>query len=162
MLVPAIILGLGATFLSACGGDSADHLSLNATSTTKPSGPTYAISTRNINGLGTVIVTGHQRTLYLFEPDQQSSKSTCFDICAAQWPPFVLPPGVAAAQAGSGIKQSLLSTTTRPNGELQVVYNGWPLYLWPPDTTPGQATGQALNNLGGLWYVVSPEGNAIR
>jgi hypothetical protein len=29
------------------------------------------------------------------------------------------------------------------------------------DTAPGQASGQALNLNGGLWYVISPSGKLI-
>ncbi len=59
------------------------------------------------------------------------------------------------------MKSSLLGTTHRTDGTVQVTYNKWPLYLWVGDSQPGQATGQALNNLGGLWYVLSPDGKAI-
>ena len=57
---------------------------------------------------------------------------------------------------------TLLGTTARADGGIQVTYAGWPLYLWPDDVSPGQATGQGLNNVGGLWYVVSPDGTPIR
>ena len=56
---------------------------------------------------------------------------------------------------------SLLGTTRRTDGTVQVTYNKWPLYLWVGDSQPGQATGQGLNNLGGLWYVLSPTGKTI-
>jgi predicted lipoprotein with Yx(FWY)xxD motif len=62
---------------------------------------------------------------------------------------------------GPGVAASMLSTTRRTDGTIQVTYNGWPLYRWAEDTTPGEATGQALNNNGGLWYVLDPAGNAI-
>ena len=98
-------------------------------------------------------------TLYLFMPDNRSSHSTCYGVCAVQWPPVILPQGATAAIAGPGIDPALLSVAPRKGqtaGGLQVNYNGWSLYTWPGDTAPGQATGQGLNNLGGLWYVVSP------
>ena len=63
--------------------------------------------------------------------------------------------------AGPGIDAGLLGTTARTDGTHQVTYNGWPLYLWPPDRAPGKATGQALTNAGGLWYVLSPAGKPI-
>jgi hypothetical protein len=70
---------------------------------------------------------------------------------------------VAAAHvAGPGIQPRLLGTAPRTDGTSQITYNGWPLYLWPPDHSPGTATGQALTNAGGLWYVVDPAGNAVR
>ena len=112
-------------------------------------------------GLGTVLVDGQGRTLYLFEPDMQSGGSTCYGSCARAWPPLLLPAGVSAPLAGTGVSAGLLGTTHRTGGTVQVTYNKWPLYLWIGDTRPGQATGQALANDGGLWYVVSPSGNAI-
>ena len=43
-----------------------------------------------------------------------------------------------------------------------MTYNGWPLYTWAEDMAPGQATGEGLNNLGGLWYVLDTTGSAIK
>ena len=63
--------------------------------------------------------------------------------------------------AGPGIESRLLGTTMRTDGVTQITYNGWPLYLGPPDRAPGMATGQALTNAGGLWYVLSPAGHPI-
>jgi predicted lipoprotein with Yx(FWY)xxD motif len=69
--------------------------------------------------------------------------------------------GVTAPVAGPGINASLLGTTHRTDGTVEVTYNKWPLYTWQGDSTPGQASGQGLNNLGGLWYVLSPDGTTI-
>jgi predicted lipoprotein with Yx(FWY)xxD motif len=152
-----------AASLSACGisgspGGTASS-SRRASTTTLPQ---YELTTRDLHGLGTVLVDGDGFTLYLFMPDEHSGRSTCVGDCAAQWPPLVLPAGVAAPVAGPGVNASLLGTTRRTDGSVQVTYNGWPLYLWPLDTAPGQATGQGINNLGGLWYVENPDGNPIR
>lgn len=100
-------------------------------------------------------------TLYLFVPDKRSGRSTCYKLCAEGWPPLRLPAGVTRPVAGRGVKASLLGTTRRTDGTTQVMYNRWPLYLWVGDSVPGQAIGQGINNLGGLWYVLSPDGNAI-
>jgi predicted lipoprotein with Yx(FWY)xxD motif len=37
---------------------------------------------------------------------------------------------------------------------MQVTYNGWPLYGWVKDKTPGDTTGQGV---GGNWFVVTPD-----
>lgn len=124
--------------------------------------PVYEVTTRKVGGLGRILVDGKGYSLYLFVPDHHSSRSTCTSICAVQWPPLVLPKGVAAPTAGPGVRPSLLGVTQRKGGTRQVTYGGWPLYLWHNDSAPGQATGQGLNNLGGLWYVVSPAGTAVR
>jgi predicted lipoprotein with Yx(FWY)xxD motif len=124
-------------------------------------GPEYEVTTGTVSGLGTVLVDGKGITLYLYATDKQGQPSRCYDICAVQWPPLVLPPGVTRSEAGPGISSALLGTSPRTDGTTQITYNGWPLYLWPPDRAPGMATGQALTNAGGLWYVLTPAGKAI-
>ena len=114
-----------------------------------------------MKGLGKVLVDGQGLTLYLFVPDKQSGNSTCYGKCAQAWPPLLLPAGVTAPLAGAGIKNGLLGTTHRSDGTIQVTYNKWPLYLWVIDSAPGDATGQGINNNGGLWYVLSPDGATI-
>jgi len=142
----------------------------NGTSVTSPfsakpsallGGPEHEVTTRTVNGLGTVLIDGKGITVYMFATDIRGHPSRCYDICAVQWPPLVLPPGVTRPVVGTGIRPALLGTAARTDGTLQVTYNGWPLYLWPPDKVPGQATGQALTNAGGLWYVLSPAGKPI-
>lgn len=124
-------------------------------------GPTYEVKVQNISGLGPVLVDGQGIALYLFETDTRGRPSRCYGICAIQWPPLVVPKGVSRPVAGPGIEAGLLGTAPRADGSSQITYNGWPLYLWPPDRTPGTATGQALTNAGGRWYVVDPAGNAV-
>jgi predicted lipoprotein with Yx(FWY)xxD motif len=125
-------------------------------------GPTYEIKAASISGLGPVLVDGQGITVYMFASDHRGSPSRCYGICAIQWPAVVLPSGVAAPVAGPGIRAGLLGTAPRTDGTTQITYNGWPLYRWPPDRSPGQATGQALTNAGGLWFVVDPVGNPVR
>jgi predicted lipoprotein with Yx(FWY)xxD motif len=140
--------------VSACGGSS-------GTGSAKFTGPVYEVRTAVVSGLGTVLVDGSGYTLYLYEPDNQSGHSKCSGPCAVEWSPLTLPSSVKIPLAGPGAIVANLSTTQRSDGTVQVTYNGWPLYTWAQDTAPGQATGEGLNNLGGLWYVVNPAGNAI-
>lgn len=121
----------------------------------------YQVRTGTVKGLGSVLVDGKGMTLYLFVPDKQLATSTCYGACAQAWPPLLLPGGVTSPLAGPGAQSSLLGTTHRSDGTTQVTYNKWPLYLWVGDSQPGQATGQGINNLGGLWYVLSPDGQEI-
>lgn len=170
----AVLAALLSVALSACGSSASSSsttsttaaaaTSTSAASTTSTGGapsPVYEVRTGSVPGLGTVLVDGQGLTLYLFVPDRQSGNSTCYNACAQAWPPLLLPVGVTAPVAGSGVQSALLGTTRRSDGTVQVTYNKWPLYLWVSDSEPGQATGQGLNNLGGLWYVLSPEGKAI-
>jgi predicted lipoprotein with Yx(FWY)xxD motif len=127
-----------------------------------PSGSSQAagttVSTAKIAGLGTVLVNGNGMTLYMFVPDAHA-KVTCTGACAAVWPPLEATGGPPAA-AGAA-KASLLGSDPDPAGGNVVTYAGWPLYTYAADSKPGQATGQALNLNGGLWYVLSPAGKEI-
>lgn len=155
VFISGVGLGVG---LTSCGGTSTP----GSQSSVARTAPEYEVATGEVKGLGTVLVDGEGYTLYLFLPDDHSSHSQCSGICAAEWPPLLLPKGTSAPVAGPGARRGLLGTTVRADGGVQVTYAGWPLYLWPDDVSPGQATGQGLNNVGGLWYVVSPAGSPIR
>lgn len=144
--------GVGATSTTASGGKEA------AAGTSA----FYEVKTGRVPSLGTVLVDGQGLTLYMFVPDHQRGRSTCYGPCASAWPPLRLPSGTSVPVAGGRADASLLGTTSRTDGGLQVTYNGWPLYLWVGDTEPGQATGQGLDNLGGRWYVLSPEGQVVK
>jgi predicted lipoprotein with Yx(FWY)xxD motif len=117
------------------------------------------VSSRTIARLGPALVNAQGRTLYVFAPDK-GKKVTCVGTCAAIWPPAFLPNGKKTA-AAAPVRQSLLGSDSDPAGGRVITYAGWPLYTYVTDTAPGQATGQALNVNGGLWYVISPAGQVI-
>jgi predicted lipoprotein with Yx(FWY)xxD motif len=119
------------------------------------------VSTRSVAGLGTILVDSRGRTLYMFVPDKQK-KVTCTSVsCVAAWPPLKLAAGAKPVAAGKA-KQALLSSDPNPKGGRVVTYAHWPLYTYIGDSKPGQASGQALNLNGGLWYVLSPSGAVIK
>lgn len=117
------------------------------------------IETATIGQLGTVLVTDQGYALYTFPPDAQQSV-TCYERCALKWPPIVLADGVRVV-AGAGVEPSLLSEVTDRDGKRVATYNGWPLYLFEGDVTPGPARGHGQYLNGGYWYVISPSGDVI-
>jgi predicted lipoprotein with Yx(FWY)xxD motif len=121
---------------------------------------TVVISTRRVPKLGTVLVDSKGRTLYMFVPDKRR-KVTCVKTCAVVWPPVMLPKGAKPVAKGTA-KASLLGSDRDPAGGRVVTYNRWPLYTYISDRAPGQATGQALDLNGGLWYVLTPRGTVLR
>ena len=70
------------------------------TSTTTTVRLFYEVTTASVAGLGTILVSGEGFTLYMFEPDGQSGKSTCYGECENFWPPVLLVNGVKAPAAG--------------------------------------------------------------
>jgi muconolactone delta-isomerase len=76
-------------------------------------------------GVGNVLVGANGRTPYLFTADK-GPKSVCYGQCATCWPPLI----AGKPTAGKGLKASLLGTTKRKDGKLQVTYDGHPLYFF--------------------------------
>jgi predicted lipoprotein with Yx(FWY)xxD motif len=107
--------------------------------------------------LGRILVDSKGITLYDFPPDRGTS-SVCYGACAALWPPLITK---GKPVAGPGVRASLLGTTKRKDGKLEVTYNGHPLYYFVTDRKPGQTTGQGVNQFGGPWWVISPAGKEI-
>jgi len=125
-----------------------------ATTATRVSAATVGV---RHTSLGRVIVDSKGHTLYLFEKDK-NGKSACTGSCATAWPP-VLTSGKPSATAG--VKVSLLGTTRRADGRLQVTYNHHPLYTFVKDTTKGQASGENVDAFGAEWYAVSAAGAKV-
>jgi predicted lipoprotein with Yx(FWY)xxD motif len=112
------------------------------------------VSAAKVGDLGTVLVTSQGLTLYDFHKDQGST-SSCYGACAAAWPPLLTegdPQGQGPAE------RSMLGTTKRKDGTVQVTYNGWPLYTYAGDQNPGEANGNDIDQFGAEWYALQPDG----
>ena len=138
---------------SSGGGGRGDYDYGTGTASPAPStaGGTGAVEVATATGsLGTWLTGRGGLTLYTFEPDSANT-STCVDDCAQAWPPFTVTAAdsLEAADRVSGE----LSTFERPDGTLQVAYNGAPLYYYASDTSPGDTNGQGL---GDRWFVAEP------
>ena len=107
--------------------------------------------------LGTILVDGKSHTLYMFMKDK-AGKSSCAGPCAVNWPPYLT---TAKPTAAAGVKASLLGTTKRTDGKLQVTYNRHPLYRFKYDTKAGQTKGENVDAFGAEWYAVSPKGAKV-
>ncbi len=138
---------------AGCGGGGGS--SKNA-SPSKPAASNSTVSVKSTS-LGSILVDGSGRTLYLFGKDT-GPKSTCSGACSANWPPFTTR---AKPQAGSGASSSAIKTTTRTDGKLQVIYNGHPLYYFSGDQSAGQMNGEGVNAFGAKWFVLSPAGDKV-
>ena len=107
--------------------------------------------------LGRIVVDSKGRTLYAFARDK-NGRSACSGTCATYWPPLLTSGKV---RAGHGVKASLLGTTKRGDGKLQVTYNRHPLYTFKLDKKAGQTNGEGLNDFGGVWEALSPAGKKV-
>ena len=152
LLAAAAAVALVALVVAGCGGG--DDV---AKAASKPSGASTSIGVSEVGGLGKILVDSEGRTVYLFEKDT-GPMSTCFGACASAWPPVTV---TGMPSAGMGVDKSMLGTTKRPDGTMQVTYSGHPLYYYAADQKPGDATGQNVDGFGAEWYVLSPAGNKV-
>jgi len=97
---------------------------------------------------------GDGRSVYIYLRDGQG-ESSCYDVCAENWPPVVVNGEPAA---GDGVIESMISTVERTDGTTQLAYNGWPLYYHERDTAPGEADG---HRLGEIFYLISSSGSRV-
>ena len=112
------------------------------------------VSAGKAGDLGVVLVDSEGRTLYDFHKDK-GSKSACYGACASAWPPLLTE---GNPQAQGAADRSLLGTTKRSDGTLQVTYKGWPLYTYAGDQEPGEANGNDISQFGAQWYALMPNG----
>jgi len=145
---------LAALVVAGCGGGGSGSTQQSKAAT--GSGSAATVSLRKLN-VGTALVDGQGRTLYLFEADK-GPMSTCNGACASLWPPDTTS---GKPKAGPGVDAAKLGTTKRSDGTLEVTYNGHPLYRYAPDTKAGEDTGQGLNQFGAKWYVLAASGIKI-
>lgn len=82
-------------------------------------------------------------TLYTFDADADG-KPTCYDDCAAKWPPYL-------GKEGDAMKKDW-ALVDRTDGTKQWTYDGKPLYFFAGDKAKGDKAGDGL---GGKWHVVT-------
>jgi predicted lipoprotein with Yx(FWY)xxD motif len=128
-----------------------------AASDAAPQATGTVVSTASTS-LGRILVNSRGHTLYLFEKDK-SNKSQCAGACATFWPPLI---AVGKVRAVAGARASLLGTTRRADGRMQVTYKRHPLYTFVKDTKRGQTNGEGVSAFGATWNAVSPAGAEVK
>jgi predicted lipoprotein with Yx(FWY)xxD motif len=114
--------------------------------------------TAGSSSYGRVLFDGRGFVVYAFTRDPRG-KSVCTGTCARAWPPYVVKTRLRAA---SGVKASLLGTTRRADGSLQVTYAGRALYYYVGDRSKGQILCHNVTEFGGVWRVIRPSGTPVR
>ena len=123
--------------------------------------PGSMFATTQIAGLGTVIVDGRGRTVYVLTSNGTTNAPCTDDTgCTKAWPDIPLPDGVSTSTAGQGVQASMLASV-QANGETYPTYNTWLMYEFAGDSAAGQANGEGIKSFGGTWYALSPAGTPV-
>ncbi len=142
---------------SSASGTSARYGGAPSAPASVAPAPAGAELTTARTALGTILVNGQGRTVYRFAADTKGH-SNCTGACLQYWPPVTssdeMPTAASSVTAGLGV-------ITRPDGSKQLTVNGWPVYTFALDNSPGVASGQGSNEFGGLWWVASTSGAEI-
>lgn len=163
----------GAAAIAGCGSDGGDTAAqatsaqpaATPTAATEPVAKTTAttkkrakkqtgraITTRS-SEFGTMLFDARKQAIYVFQNDKRN-RSVCYGECAELWPPVYTK---GKPRAKGKVRQSLLGTTKRRDGRLQVTYRGRPLYYYAHEE-PGEVRCHNVDLNGGLWWVVGPDG----
>ena len=155
MVAPAAALSAAICLsAAACGTTSAVAGGAYGTATAKamntpPATPGKAMLIVRKSNIGYVLATRNGQTIYWYSHDSQGSgKSVCTGSCLTSWPAVTGTPMAAAGVRLAG----KLGTITRAGGVKQATYNGYPLYTYAADMSPGEASG---NGADGVWHVIS-------
>jgi predicted lipoprotein with Yx(FWY)xxD motif len=130
--------------LTACANSTTPASSGGENTASPVPNKSVLVSTGSVPGVGSVLVDADGLTLY-YDKAESMGTIKCTGGCATVWPPVLLPSGVMAATAGTGVDARNFGTIARPDGGTQVTYGGKPLYLFAGDSA-GQATGQGVDD----------------
>ncbi len=151
----AAVLAAGVVALAGCGSSDDNSSSGSSSSSGDGSSASDAVLSTADSDLGTIVVDADGRTVYVFDKDTAGSgTSACSGDCLAKWPAVTADSDAPAVDGVSGD----VGTITRDDGSTQVTLDGMPLYLYAGDSQAGDVTGQAV---GGIWWVVAPDGTKI-
>ena len=132
-----VLAALGA-LATACGGASGVAASGSTLATSAK-----MVSVKHVDGVGNVLVDSKGQALY--SPVQEAGgKVLCTGSCTSIWVPLTL--AGSAQPTGSSDVDAKLGTVDRPDGAVQVTYQGKPLYTFVEDMSPGTVTGNGLQD----------------
>lgn len=149
--LPAIAASL---LIAACGSSSSGNTTGTAAGTQAAaqtsSSPSSAVLVKSAsNSLGTILVDSQGMTLYHLSGEQNGKFICTSTACLGVWHPLIAPSsGAPSGEVGS------LGTVKRPEGTVQVTYEGKPLYTFTGDQQSGETKGQGIKDVG-TWSVVT-------
>ena len=150
-----VVAALIAAFalIAGCGSSSSSNSSSSGGGSS--SGGSGTVKVAKLSGYGSALVTASGKSVYLLSTDPSGS-SKCSGKCAKVWVPVTVS---GSPSAGSGADSSKLSTFKRSDGTTQVLYDKHALYTF---TGQGSTSGEGQASFGGVWYLVGPNGAAIK
>jgi predicted lipoprotein with Yx(FWY)xxD motif len=117
--------------------------------TAAPAATTAPVIKLHDSRFGAILATPDHHALYFWQVEKRAGGAIrCIGACAKRWPPLIVRSAALVPRRLAGIKGPL-GTIRRPDGRLQVTYNGLAVYTYAhegPDVV-------LCDNVDG-WFVV--------
>jgi predicted lipoprotein with Yx(FWY)xxD motif len=136
--------------LAACGSSSGGE------SATAASSGGSTVSVAEIEGTGNVLVDSSGQALYASEQETEAGKVMCEGACTSFWKPLTISNGTP-----EGSVPGNLGVMKRPEGSMQVTFDGKPLYTFTqegPEEVTGNGFQDAFEGHHFTWHVVTTGG----
>jgi predicted lipoprotein with Yx(FWY)xxD motif len=154
LLAPAVITVAALTTLAACGSgdDDASVATTAAAAAGAPGAPASTVNVTEIEGFGAVLTDAEGRALYMSD-EEADPGVVCTDACEEFWAP--LGADSETPTGADGVDE--LGVADRPDGSMQVTYDGHRLYTFTQDPA-GEVTGDGFSDTFGgqrfTWHAV--------
>jgi predicted lipoprotein with Yx(FWY)xxD motif len=107
------------------------------------------VITQRTKAFGTILARPDHKALYFWATEKQAGGEVrCTGSCAALWPPLLVKSAAAVPRRVTGVRGTL-GVVRRPEGTLQVTWNGLPVYTYVHEG-PGVVL---CDNVDG-WFVI--------
>lgn len=139
------------TYANCEEGGAATSTASTSDSAAAPAGDGTGVNQNlilGVSGTDSHLTAYNGMAVYTYDRDTDGT-SACTGSCAENWPPYTVPS--ADAINVSSVISGEVGTIARTDGELQVTYNGKPLYFYAGDTTTADTKGDGV---GGVWHLV--------
>ena len=159
----ATTFAAGALALAGCGSTGGSTGAAGSTGSATgnagaaaPAGASAAALKTWSSPLGDIVVTSNGTAVYVFDKDHPGAgTSACTGACAHLWPAVTTASGTPQVSGVTGT----VGTVAGDGGTQQLTLDGRRLYTYAGDGGPGQVSGEGVM---GIWWVVSPSGQAIQ
>jgi predicted lipoprotein with Yx(FWY)xxD motif len=121
-------------------------------------GTTYSSTQLAVEMLPNKVPGGAAVSAYSFSLDR-ATHSSCYALCMRLMIPVYT---VGTPIAGTGVNASAIGTVTRPNGMLQVTYNGMPLYIYSQEQVLTNSSGLITTGTAGNGQGVTAKGGPLK
>jgi predicted lipoprotein with Yx(FWY)xxD motif len=142
--------------LTSCGGQQANGTNAGAVG---KDATRAVVHTESHDGGPMLLVDRTGRTLYAANQEGSGKPIKCTGSCVGFWLPLT---ATRPAVRGEGIAADRLATVERPDGKMQVAFDGKPLYTFKLDTAAGMTKGDGItdsfNGTTFAWHAATLDG----